>query len=187
MAHHHTHKRAAGILASGALAALALSSSAGAGQPGTESFSGVCELGGTVRHQPPLTQEPVPTEIHGRFSGTCSGVVTDGDGRTRQLIGAPARYEVRDAGGALSCLGGAATGTGRLLVDGDEIQFGLTERRPGPGVAVVTLEGAAGGSASVVGTVSPREDLQELNERCNGSGVRLIHGDARLESPGISG
>ena len=70
---------------------------------------------------------------------------------------------------------------------GEEIEFSLTERRPAPGLAVVTLEGAAGGSATVFGTVSSSEDPVELNERCNGSGLRLIHGDAHIVSSGLAG
>jgi hypothetical protein len=188
MAHPTIRKLAVATLTCGAFTALALSTAAGADAPGAESFEGVCEMSGTVRHQPPLTQQPAPTEIHGSFSGTCSGEFTDRDGRMRQLDGAPADYEVRDAGGALSCLGGTATGTGSLLFgQGEEIEFSLTERRPAPGVAVVTLEGAGGGSAAVFGTVSPSEDLMEMNERCNGSGLRVVRGDARIVSVGLSG
>ena len=171
-----------------ALAALALSSPAVAGEPAVETFDGTCDMSGAVRHDPPLTDEPATTEIRGSFRGTCSGEFTDSDGQTHQLDGAPARYEVRDAGGDLSCLGGTATGTGSLIFGrGQEIQFSLTERRPAPGLAFVTLEGAAGGTATVFGTVGPSEDLMELNERCNGSGVRVVHGDARIVSLGLSG
>jgi hypothetical protein len=188
VAHLETCKLAVAVLICGAFTALAPSSPAGADGPGAERFAGVCEMSGAVRHQPPLTQEPAPTRVHGSFSGTCSGEFTDRDGHTRQLDGAPAAYEVRDAGGELSCLGGTATGTGSLLFGrSQEIQFSLTERRPGPGLAVVTLEGAAGGSAVVLGTVSPSEDLLEANERCSGSGLRLVRGDARIVSLGISG
>ena len=85
-------------------------------------------------------------------------------------------------------VGGTATGTGSLRFrGGHEIEFTLTERRPAPGVAIVTLEGADGGSATVFGTISPSEDLMELNERCNGSGVRVIRGDARIVSTGLAG
>src|SRR4051812_14754374 len=188
MAHYITCKLALTALTCGAFTAMALSTSAGADAPGAERFEGVCEMSGTVRHQPPLTEESAPTEVRGSFSGTCSGEFTDRDGRTRQLDGAPAAYQVRDAGGALSCLGGTATGTGSLLFGrGQEIEFSLTERRPAPGLAIVTLEGAAGGSATVFGTVSPSEDLMEMNERCNGSGLRIIRGDARIVSLGLSG
>jgi hypothetical protein len=188
MAQHITRKRVLTALTCGAFSALALSTSAGADAPGVESFTGACEMSGTVQHQPPLTEEPVPTAIRGSFSGTCTGQFTDRDGNTRQLDGAPASYEVRDAGGDLSCLGGTATGTGSLRFGrGQEIEFSLTERRPAPGLAIVALEGAAGGSATVFGTVSPSEDLVEMNERCNGSGLRVVRGDARIVSLGLSG
>ena len=187
MAHSTAFKLILTVLTCGAFAAL--TPSAGGDAPGTESFEGVCEMSGTVRHKPPLTGAPAPTEIRGSFRGTCSGELTDEDGRTHPLDAAPADYEVRDAGGALSCLGGTATGTGSLRFGrGQAIEFSLTERRPAPGLAVVTLEGAAGGSATVVGTVSPSEDPVELNERCSdGSGVRAIRGDARIVSSGLSG
>ena len=188
MAHSRISKPALAVLICSAFTAPALSTSAGADAPGAESFEGVCEMSGVIRHQPPLTQEPAATRIRGGFSGTCSGAFTDRDGSTRQLEGAPADYEVRDAGGALSCLGGTATGTGSLRFGrGQEIEFSLTERRPAPGLAVVTLEGADGGSATVFGTLSPSEDLMELNERCNGSGLRVVRGDARIVSLGLSG
>jgi hypothetical protein len=171
----------------GAPTAVALSSFAAADTPGAESFEGECELSGAIRHQPPLTQQPATTSVHGSFSGVCSGEFTDRYGHTRQLDGAPADYEARGVG-ELSCLGGTATGTGSLLFGGaEEIQFSLTERRPAPGVATVVLEGAAGGSATVLGTVSQSEDPLELNERCSGSGLRLVHGDAHIVSPGIAG
>ena len=51
----------------------------------------------------------------------------------------------------------------------------------------MTLEGAAGGSATVFGTVSQSQDLVETNERCNGPGLRVVRGDARIVSAGISG
>jgi hypothetical protein len=169
------------VLACGAIMALAPTASA-------ETFDGSCEMSGVIRHQPPLTTTPAPTAVRGSFSGTCSGELTDRRGRTHQLDGAPAAYEVQDASGSLSCLGGTATGTGSLLFGrGRRIDFTLTERRPAPGLAVVTLAGAAGGSATVFGTVSPSEDVMEINERCNGSGLRLVRGDARILSLGLSG
>jgi hypothetical protein len=189
MAHRKTSQLlAAAILTSGAATALALTSPAGAENRAVERFDGVCQMSGAVRHDPPLTAQPLPTEIRGSFRGTCSGQLTDGDGRTRQLDDAPARYEVQDAGGDLSCLGGTATGSGSLRFGGGhDIEFTLTERRPGPGVAIVSLVGTAGGSATVFGTVSQNEDLVKLNDRCNGQGVRVVHGDARIESTGLSG
>ncbi len=183
MAHSRISKLALAVLICGACTTSAL-----ADAPGTETFEGVCEMSGIVRHNPPLTGVPAPTDVRGSFSGTCTGTFTDRDGVTHELDGVPADYRVRDAGGALSCLGGTATGTGSLRFGrGQEIEFSLTENRPAPGVAIVTLEGADGGTATVFGTVSASEDPVELNERCNGAGVRSLRGDARIGSPGISG
>ena len=169
------------------ISALAPSSLAAADAPGSETFTGTCEMSGVIRHQPPLTQTPALTTVRGSFSGTCSGELTDSDGGTRRIDGVPAEYNARGVG-QLSCLGGTATGTGALtFAGGQAIDFSLTERRPAPGVATVVLEGAAGGTATVFGTVSSSEDPVEINERCNGSGLRVVHADARIVSPGISG
>jgi hypothetical protein len=112
--------------------------------------------------------------------------LTDRKGRARRLDEAPASYNGLGVGD-LSCLGGVATGTGKLgFGRGRVIEFALTERR-GPGTAVVTLEGQARGTATVHGSVSRDEDLMEINRACMSSGVRLLRGDARIVSPGISG
>jgi hypothetical protein len=186
MAHSHTRKLRLPLVVCGALAALTAVSPADAQRPGAETFSGECEMSGVIRHQPPMTNTPALTTFHGRFSGVCSGVLTDRHGRTTTLEDAPARYDGRGAG-ELSCLGGITTGTGTLvLAGGHQIGFVLTERRV-PGVAVVTLDGDAGGSATVVGTVSRDEDLNEINEQCGGPGLRALRGDAHIVSPGIAG
>ena len=39
----------------------------------------------TVRHDPPLTEQPAPTEVRGSFDGTCTGTLTDRHGLTHQL------------------------------------------------------------------------------------------------------
>jgi len=145
---------------------------------------------GVILHEPPLTNDAAPTQVRGSFSGTCSGELTNRRGRTRQLDDAKGAYRARPAG-ELSCLGGTAIGNGRLIfgrrIFGHRkvIEVSLTERRT-PGVAEVTLEGAAGGSASVTGTVSPM-GLVDAGERCSGSGLRRLRGDGRITSPGISG
>ena len=153
---------------------------------GAQTFQGTCEMSGLIHHEPPLTQTPTPTTIRGSFRGVCSGQLTDRKGRTRGLDEARASYRALGVGD-LSCLGGVATGTGKLrLGRGSVIDFALTERR-GPGVAEVTLEGESGGTATVFGTVSRDEDLIEIMRRCMSSGVRLLRGDARIVSPGIAG
>ncbi len=180
------------ILSVGAAMALVFSSGAGAKEDAAraQTFSGACEMSGVILHDPPLTNEPAPTQVRGRFRGTCSGEFTNRRGHTRQLDGAKGAYKAQPAG-ELSCLGGTATGNGRLIFrhttfrSKKVIKVTLTERRT-PGVAEVTLEGAAGGAASVTGTVSAGEFV-DAGERCSGSGLRRLRGDARLESAGISG
>lgn len=180
------------VLVLGALLALMFLPKAGAeaGAPRTETFSGVCDMSGVIRHEPPLINEPRPTQVRGVFRGTCSGELTNRRGRTRQLDGGPGVYKARPSGD-LSCLGGTATGNGRLIIRHKRagrrhvIKVNLTERRT-PGVAEVTLEGTAGGSGSVTGTVSAMEFV-DAGERCSGSGLRRLRGDGRIASPGISG
>jgi len=195
MAHDHPPSAAATLavaLSFGAVMALMFSWGAGAeaGTPRAETFSGTCEMRGLILHEPPLTNEPAPTQVRGSFSGTCSGELTNRRGRTRQLDGAPGAYKARPAG-ELSCLGGTATGDGRLVfgrkIFGRRkvIEVSLTERRT-PGLAEVTLEGAAGGTASVTGTVSA-VGLVDAGERCSGPGLRRLRGDGRVTSAGISG
>ena len=186
MAHGRILKLALALFAAGALIAPGVGSSAQSAEADAETFTGECQMSGTIRHQQPLTNEPAPNEFHGRFRGGCSGSITNPDGSTQQLDQAPAIYDAR-GGGDLSCLGGIVTGMGSLIFDqGTEIDFRFTERRA-PGAAVVTLEGVAGGSATVLGTLSRMEELPELGEQCSGSGVRVLRGDARIASPGISG
>src|SRR5690349_16003196 len=163
----------------------AFSSSAGSAARTAERFEGECEMSGVIRHRPALTLDAAPTKVQGRFTGVCSGKLTDRRGRTRSVTQALARYEGRGAG-KLSCLGGTAPGTGKLTFErGPQIEFRLTERRT-PGVAVVKLRGAARGTATVRGTARS-EDLPKISERCAGPGVRLLRGDAHITSPGISG
>jgi hypothetical protein len=168
------------------VAIAALTSPAVAKKKPAESFRGTCQMSGVIRHDPPMTQTPKTTSVHGSFKGVCSGELTDKKGRTRQLEDAPGSYDGRGVG-ELSCLGGVATGAGKLRFGhGRAIDFTLTERR-GPGTAVVTIKGRSGGTGKVSGTVSRDEDLVEINERCMGSGVDRLRGDARIVTPGISG
>lgn len=150
------------------------------------SFTGTCELSGALRQRPPLTNELAPGRARATAKGTCSGELIDRRGRTRRLDDAPVSYRAR-AAGELSCGGGTATGSGRLRFDRNEtIRFAFSELR-GPGVAAITLEGRAGGSAAGVANVSASEDPVETLERCSGSGLRRAQIELRLASLGISG
>jgi hypothetical protein len=196
MAHHHSQSAFAslvvGAIGLGAVIALTFSWSAGAeaGASRAEAFSGVCDMSGVILHDPPLTNEPAPTQVRGSFKGTCSGELTNRRGRTSQLDDAPGAYKARPAG-ELSCTGGTAIGNGRLIIRRKSsgrrhvIELAVTERRT-PGVAEVTVEGAAGGSGSLTGTVSA-EEFVDAAQRCSGSGLRRLRGDGRLTSAGLSG
>jgi hypothetical protein len=145
---------------------------------------------GVIHHEPPLTYQPVPAQVRGSFSGTCSGEFTNQRGHTHQLDGAPGAYKARPAG-ELSCLGGIATGRGRLVLRRKPsgrrqvIQLRVTERRT-PGLAEVALEGAAGGSGSVTGTVS-EEEFANAGKKCSGSGLRRLRGAGHVVAAGLSG
>ena len=196
MGHDHSSRAAVPplVVALGLVAFIATllswGSGAEAGAPRVESFSGACDMSGVIHHEPPLTNEPTPTQVRGVFKGTCSGELTNRRGRTLQLDGAPGAYKARPAG-ELSCSGGTAVGKGRLILRRKRfgrrhvIELSLTERRT-PGVAEVTLEGAAGGSGSVTGTVSA-EEFVNAAKRCSGSGLRRLRGDGRLTSAGLAG
>ena len=186
MAHSSSRALARPALVGLALLALAPAAAPAAKKATPERFAGTCEMSGVIRHSPPMTMVPAQTEIRGNFRGVCSGKLTDRKGRTRKLTNAPASYEGLGKG-ELSCMGGIATGTGKLRFGkGRVIDFRLTERR-GPGVATVTLEGKAGGTGVVAGTVSKDQDLQTINEQCMGTGLDVLRGDAKITSPGIAG
>src|SRR5687768_11773462 len=88
---------------------------AAADEPAAQTFGGTCEMTGVILHEPPMTNEPAPVQVRGRFEGKCSGEFTNRRGRTRRLDDAPGVYKARPAG-SLSCLGGTATGNGRLIL-----------------------------------------------------------------------
>src|SRR5687768_6870584 len=107
------------VVALGLGAAMALMFSSEAGARGdasrVETFRGVCDMSGVIRHEPALTNEPAPTQVRGVFRGACSGELTNHRGRTRQLDGVWSAYKARPAG-ELSCVGGTAIGNGRLII-----------------------------------------------------------------------
>src|SRR5688572_3644223 len=90
MAHDHSPSASLPLivvtLCLGAVTALTFSWGAGAEADGAraETFSGVCDMTGVIRHEPSLTTEPAPTQVRGKFTGTCSGELTTRKGHTRQ-------------------------------------------------------------------------------------------------------
>jgi hypothetical protein len=167
------------ILVFAAAAALA----AGGGR--TETFDGTCHMTGLLRQAPPITNTPQEGRASVRTRGTCSGTLTDARGRTHELSDAPARYAAR-AAGTVSCGGGTAEGQGYLQIAGRRIRFLFSEVR-GPGVAAVNLQGRAGGSATGTAHVAADENPVDIAQKCAGPGLRTVHIELDLVTPGISG
>jgi hypothetical protein len=165
---------------------MALPSSAVAGQGGRAStFEGSCQFAGTVRFQPPLTEEAQPARGSARASGPCTGTFTDRRGRTHELDGDPVTYMAANRG-SMSCGGGVAEGRGYLSFGRRRLRFELTEVREAGG-AELFIEGARGGVAQGVATVSKEEDPVEIAQKCMGPGLPGARIVIDLATPGISG
>ena len=158
-----------------------------AGNPhGPITFEGNCELSGVLRQSPPLTNLPQDGSATARAQGTCSGTLTGARGHVRELEGAPSRYFAR-ASGSMSCGGGSSDGTGVLRIAGRKIRFSFSEVR-GPGVAAVSLQGHASGSASGAAHVGQDADPADIAAKCSGAGLDSAHIDINLATtPSISG
>ena len=153
---------------------------------GPITFEGTCEMSGLLSQSPPITNLPQPGSASARAGGTCTGTLTGARGQVRELDTAPSRY-FAGATGDMSCGGGSAEGSGVLRIAGREIRFAFSEVR-GPGVAAVSLEGRAGGSATGAAHVSRDEDPADIAAKCSGEGLRSAHIDLHLATtPAISG
>ena len=167
------------------LACAAGTALAGGGH-GSSTFEGTCHMSGLLRQSPPITTMPQDGNASARTRGTCSGTLTDARGRTHELSDAPASYAAR-ASGTMSCGGGTADGHGYLRIAHRKIRFLFSEVR-GPGVAAVSLQGRAGGSATGTAHVAADEDPVEIAQKCSGSGLATAHLDLDLATtPAISG
>ena len=176
--------RLAGLTLTILVCAAATALAAGGGR--TETFEGTCHMAGSLRQNPPITNTPQEGRAAARVRGTCSGTLTDARGRTHELSDARARYAAR-AGGTVSCGGGTAEGQGYLQIAGRRIRFLFSEVR-GPGVAAVSLQGRAGGSATGTAHVAAGENPAEIAQKCSGSGLRTAHIELDLATtPEISG
>jgi hypothetical protein len=169
-------------------AMLAVSGPAAAerGHRGATTFEGSCEFSGLLRQSPPLTNLPQPGTATAGAVGTCTGTLTDAKGRVRELTASRSSYFAR-ARGTMGCGGGTAAGQGFIRLAGKTLRFDFSEVR-GPGAGAITLDGAAGGSAAGVATVSEEEDPLEIAEKCSGEGLREARIDITIETtPAMSG
>jgi hypothetical protein len=162
-------------------AALAGSSQASADRHGTATFSGRCELAGTVAFDPPLTNQPQATTQLARLSGTCSGRFVDVRGRAHELDGAPVSDVARSVAPEGSCLAGTAAGLGTLTFPDGRIRFRLSETRLAA-FPLLTFEGARSGSARAPATPSTTQDPIAALQACAGPGVAAFDIDARLQT-----
>src|SRR4051794_34625884 len=106
-----------GMDGSGSIVAFGDTGGAGASpsDPAT-TFSGSCELSGSVRFQPALTNDPQEGGAFARVRGTCTGTLSN-SGNTRALRGEPVRAGTASRG-LESCGAGRAAGYGYLQVGG---------------------------------------------------------------------
>lgn len=163
-----------------------LAPSPASAHPGPSTFDGSCALEGAVRQRPPIGVLPVEGTAVAKARGRCSGTLTNADGTTHQVRQARAFYRAT-ASGSVSCGGGSSNGRGYLEIGRHRIGFAFSEVR-GPGVAVITLEGRAGGAAAGVAAVRTDADPLTIAERCAANRLRVAPIDLTLvATPSISG
>lgn len=162
--------RAAALALFPAVALVLLQAPAAAGK--AQTFTGTCQLSGTVRFEPALTNSPQTVTQVVRATGTCSG--------------APATYVASELAPRATCGGGTDTGSGQLALRGGKIGFTISEVRAGP-VVTATANGEAGGSAAGQGNISPGASPVSVVQACGGTGLSEAPIDIRLASPSISG
>jgi polyvinyl alcohol dehydrogenase (cytochrome) len=150
-------------------------------------FSGSCQLSGSVSFRPGLTNSPQSVSQIARASGRCSGTFTDGRGRTHQLSNTPATYAASEQASNATCAAGTDTGAGAVTLPYGKVDFTITETRAGPTVGA-TAKGSNGGSAIGEGNVSPTESPVTIAQACGGAGLTRVPIDIRLRTtPSISG
>jgi hypothetical protein len=147
-------------------------------------FSGTCQLSGTVMYSPAITIVPHTGLDVAWGTGTCSGALITNRRHRRILSSAPVTIRERHHG-LIWCMGGASTGTGVLDFTYSRIDFQLAEQR-GPGIAVLELTGARGGRALGTAAVDPRS-AESAAQQCAGSGLTTAPISWTIASPSISG
>jgi hypothetical protein len=150
-------------------------------------FSGSCQLSGSVAFVPPLTNTAQALTQYARATGTCSGTFIARNGRTHQLNGAPVSYQATEYAPAASCNAGTDSGNGTVTFPYGTIGFTISETRVS-GVAALTLKGAAGGSALGQANISPSANPVAIAQACAGTGLTQAPIDASAATtPSISG
>lgn len=176
---------------SGSIVALGDTSHSGGARPKQRAhpstFSGSCQLSGSVVFQPALTNSPQPVDQHAHASGACSGTFTDGMGRTHQFSAAPVTYDATEHASSASCAAGTDTGGGTVQFPYGTLSFSISETRAGP-VVTAKAEGSNGGSAIGQGNVSSSDSPVAIAQACGGLGLAQAPIDIRLSTtPSISG
>jgi polyvinyl alcohol dehydrogenase (cytochrome) len=149
-------------------------------------FSGSCQLSGTVDFNPPLTNSPQAVDQTARATGTCSGTFTDTAGRDHQLSNAPVTYAATEHADSGSCGGGTDAGSGTMTFQYGVSHFTISETRAGAGVIVQT-QGTRSGSAAGVATAGGNP--VDIAQQCGGSGMKEAQiGNAEVHTtPSMSG
>jgi hypothetical protein len=153
----------------------------------SSTFAGSCQLSGTVRFIPPLTNAPQPARDIAVARGTCSGTLTT-PRHTSTLNNSPTRYYATDFSQTASCNASpGATGQGKLKFPGGTIGFQLSETRAS-GAAELSLTGNHGGSAQGTATISSSANPVQIVQECAGTGLPSAPVDISIQTtPAISG
>jgi hypothetical protein len=152
----------------------------------TSAFSGSCNIAGTVRFDPPMTNAPQTGKAFAHAPGTCSGTLTDSRGVAHSLSNTRADF-VEQSTGLESCGAGQATGSGYLAIGARRLNFSMSEVRTGPAFTL-KLDGAGGGSALARGNVSTSADPVSIASACGGAGLKQAPVEGQIETtPALSG
>jgi hypothetical protein len=150
----------------------------------TTSFTGTCQLTGTVAFQPALTLATQSGRVNVTAPGTCSGQLTLPDGASQSLHAQPATINGASQGSE-SCELGDGTGAADLTLAGQALHFTYSEIRAGPALAL-TATGALGGSALAEGNISPSANPINILTACTSTGLTQAPIDVRVVATALA-
>jgi hypothetical protein len=155
---------------------------------GANTFTGSCQLSGTIAFIPPLTSTPQNVTQQVQASGTCWGQFVGRKGHAHLLNNAPVTYQATEYAPGATCDGGSDNGSGTITFPYGSIKFTISETRI-VAVALVTMKGDKGGSAAGQANVSPTANPQQVLTACgSATGLTQAPFDARAATtPSISG